>query len=73
MDKYEKVIRPIKQIMLNNFIGGIAWAIGATIGFSIIIALLTIVLKQINFIPYIGNLTAEITKYVLQNNPQLVK
>lgn len=73
MDKYEKVTRSIKQIMFNNFIGGIAWAVGATIGFSFIIALLTILSKQINFVPFIGNFAAQVTNYVLQNNPQLIK
>ncbi|MBI2031023.1 MAG: hypothetical protein HYT08_00170 [Candidatus Levybacteria bacterium] len=73
MDKYEKVLKPWKQIVINNFIGGVAWAIGATIGFSLIVAIITIILKQINLIPFIGSFTAEITKYVLQSNPQLIK
>ena len=73
MERYEKVTRSIKQIMFNNFLGGIAWAVGATIGLSFIIALLTILSKHINLIPYIGNFAAQVTNYVLQNTPQLIK
>lgn len=73
MDKYKKVLKSWRQILINNFIGGLAWAIGATIGFSLFITLITLILKRINLIPYIGNFTAEIAKYVLQTNPQLIK
>jgi len=59
--------------MINNFIGGISWAIGATVGISIIIALLSILARNINLIPFIGNFASQITNYVLQNNPQLIK
>ncbi len=73
MEKYERVKSTLKQIMINNFIGGISWAIGATVGISIIIALLSILARNINLIPFIGNFASQITNYVLQNNPQLIK
>jgi len=73
MNKYEKVTSSWKKIAVNNFIGGISWAIGATVGFSLFVAIIGLILKQINLIPIIGNFTAEITKYVLQTNPQFVK
>ena len=73
MEKYEGVRRHLKDIVFNNFIGGIAWGLGATVGVSIVIAILSLILKNINLVPFIGNFVSQITNYVLQNNPQLIK
>lgn len=73
MEKYEGVERHLKDTILNNFLGGIAWGLGATVGVSIVIAILGLILKNINLVPFIGNFVSQITNYVLQNNPQLVK
>ena len=73
MEKYEGVKRHLKGIIFNNFLGGIAWGLGATVGVSIVIAILGLILKNINLVPFIGNFVSQITNYVLQNNPQLIK
>lgn len=73
MEKYEKVKRNLKQIAINNFVGGIMWGLGATIGLSIILALLSIILAKLNFVPIIGDFVANINEYVLQNYPQLIR
>ena len=73
MEKYEGVKKPFKDIIFNNFVGGIAWGLGATVGVSIVIAILGLKLKNINLVPFIGNFVSQITNYVLQTNPQLVK
>ncbi|MCL5114090.1 MAG: DUF5665 domain-containing protein [Patescibacteria group bacterium] len=73
MENYERTKSTLKQIVINNFVGGISWAFGATVGISIIIALLSILAKNINLIPFIGNFASQVTHYVLQTNPQLVK
>lgn len=73
MEKYEGVKRSFKDIIFNNFVGGIAWGLGATVGVSIIIAILSLILRNINLVPFVGNFVSQITNYVLQNNPQLVK
>jgi len=73
VEKYEGVKRHFKDIILNNFVGGIAWGLGATVGVSIVIAILSLILKNINLVPFIGNFVSQITNYVLQNNPQLIK
>lgn len=73
MERYDKVKRNLKEIFINNVIGGVAWALGATIGFSLIIAFLTLISKQIDLIPVIGNFASQVTHYVLQSNPQWVK
>ena len=73
MEKYEGVKRHLKNIIFNNFVGGIAWGLGATVGVSIVIAILSLILRKINLIPFIGDFVSQITNYVLQNNPQLIK
>lgn len=73
MEKYESVKRSFKDIIFNNFVGGIAWGLGATVGVSIIIAVLSLILRNINLVPFIGNFVSQITNYVLQNNPQFIK
>ncbi len=73
MEKYEEIKKPIKQIFFDNFLGGIAWALGATFGLSLIVTFLTVILKNIDFIPIFGGFVSKITSYVLQNNPHLVK
>ena len=73
MEKYERVRRSFKDIIFNNFVGGIAWGLGATVGVSIVIAILSLILKNINLVPFVGNFVSQITNYVLQNNPQLIK
>lgn len=70
---YEHASRPlpVKKILLYNLIGGIAWAFGATIGLTIIVTILTIITKQINFIPAIGSFTSQIVEFVIETNPHL--
>lgn len=72
MEKYESNSLPRKKIFVNNFIGGIAWALGATVGLSLIIALLTLLLKNINLIPFIGNFVAGVIEFVVSKNPNLL-
>ena len=71
MQKYEEIKRDKKDIIINNFIGGIAWALGATIGLSIIIAILGIILKQIDIVPFIGTFIIQVSDFVSKNSHTL--
>lgn len=71
MEPHELVKRPLKQLLINNFLGGIAWGLGATIGLSIVIALLTLLLKQINLVPIVGGFTSQVVNFVIATNPNL--
>ncbi|MEK7186048.1 MAG: DUF5665 domain-containing protein [Patescibacteria group bacterium] len=76
MTRFQQATKAVRDILINNFLGGLAWAVGVTIGFSLIIFLLTTVLKNVNWIPFIGDFLSNLTSYVLSNlqtNPQLVK
>lgn len=72
MQRSEEVKRPFKQMAMNNFVGGVMWAIGVLVGGTIVVALLGFVLGKVNLIPVIGDFLSQITDYV-QNNSRLVK
>jgi hypothetical protein len=72
MERYEQIDKKRKIIFIDNFIGGIAWALGATVGLSIIIALLSIILKNTNVIPFVGNFVAGVIQFVITKNPNLL-
>jgi hypothetical protein len=69
MGPQERVNRSKKEIFLNNFIGGIAWALGATVGIAIIGFLIT----KIDLVPIVGDFITEVNQYILQQNPQFLR
>jgi hypothetical protein len=71
MERYEQIKISRKQIFINNFIGGIAWALGATIGLALIVAVLTLILKNVNLIPVVGDFVAKIIQFIISKNPNL--
>ena len=72
MERYEQPNGSRKRIFVNNFIGGLAWAFGVTIGLSLIVAILTPILKHINLIPSVGNFVANVLQFVVDKNPNLL-
>ncbi|MEK7605934.1 MAG: DUF5665 domain-containing protein [Patescibacteria group bacterium] len=62
-----------RQIITNNFLGGIFWAVGVTIGFSLLVALLTLFSKYINLVPIIGVFVSDILDFVLSYNQHFPK
>lgn len=72
MEKHEHIHKTRGQIFFNNFLGGVAWGLGATVGVSIFFAILAFLLSKINLIPFVGNFVSGVTTYVLQNNPNLL-
>lgn len=51
---------PLKKHLMFSFLGGVATALGATVGFAIIIWLVTFVLNQLGGLPLIGEFFATI-------------
>ena len=72
MERYEEVKTSKRHIFLNNFLGGFAWALGATIGLAIIFVVLGIITKNINLVPYVGNFVADVINFVISKNPHLM-
>lgn len=64
---------PKKQILWNNFLGGITWGIGATVGVAVLLTILGFIASKANLIPFIGNFVSDLLNYVLQHNPHFAK
>lgn len=60
----DRIYRSKKEMMFNNFLGGISWGLGVTVGLSIIIAFLSFIGSKVNLIPVIGEFVASIVNYV---------
>lgn len=70
-NKFEDIHKNRKEIFINNFIGGIAWGLGATFGVSILIAILGFIASQANLVPIVGSFVSDVINFVLQNNTNL--
>lgn len=73
MEPVDKVHRNRKKMIVDNFIGGIAWSLGVFIGSTIVVAILVFALSKVNLVPVFGGFITDITENVLQSNPELVK
>lgn len=52
------------EIMLANFLGGLAWGFGTVIGATVVVALLLWILQVVNIVPFIGNFVSGIVDVV---------
>lgn len=50
----------LRKIFVKNFIAGIAWGIGATLGLSLIFTLLTTILRRLGGLPIVGSFFADL-------------
>ena len=66
--KYDHVHHSKTRIITDNFLGGIAWGVGATIGLSIVLALLGLLGNAIGFVPIVGDFVSQVIDYINQNN-----
>ncbi len=71
--RFEQTSRRItfKEIVVNNFIGGISWALGATVGLSLIVTLLTLIAKNVNLVPVVGSFVSSVIDFIFANNPHM--
>jgi hypothetical protein len=72
MERYEQTKGTRIQIFFNNFIGGIAWALGVTIGLALIVTILAFILKNVNLIPIVGDFVAKVIQFVIEKSPNLL-
>lgn len=72
---FERFRLKLHEIIINNFIGGAFWALGATLGLAVIIAVLTLIAQNVNFdlIPVVGEFVANIVDFVISKNANLQK
>ena len=56
-----------KQIIFNNFLGGLFWSFGAFIGIILVVTLIGIIASKIHFVPIIGNWLGDVLKIATKN------
>lgn len=72
MERHEQIHKTKLEIFFNNFLGGIAWALGVTVGLAVIVTILGLILKHINLIPFFGNFIGGIIEFIITKNPNLL-
>jgi len=70
-EKHLNIHKSRKQIFTNNFIGGLAWGIGVTLGLSIFVAALAFIGSKINLVPVVGDFVSNVINYILLNSASL--
>lgn len=57
---------PLSKVILHSFLGGIAWAAGATIGLTILVGIVSYILNLLGGLPFIGEIVGQIVQYTQQ-------
>ena len=52
---YTKIHLSTGKMIVNNFLGGLAWGFGTVLGATIVAALVLFILSQLNTVPIIGD------------------
>jgi hypothetical protein len=69
MEPIQKVYRPTRRMLWDNFLGGISWALGVTVGLSIIFGALGYIGGKVNWIPVVGKVFSDLTQSIENNRP----
>ncbi|MBI5044455.1 MAG: hypothetical protein HZC02_00875 [Candidatus Levybacteria bacterium] len=69
----EMVVKHAKKksfhgLAASSFVAGIFWALGVTIGFSIFIAILSLLSQYLTYIPFIGPFISGFLNFLLSFN-----
>lgn len=51
-----------KDIMLGNFLGGLAWGVGSVIGASVVVGILGYILKAMGIFTVMGDFLGQFTR-----------
>jgi len=68
-EKYNKIYRSLPRMLLNNFLGGIAWSLGTFFGAAVVVGIIVFLLSKINVIPIIGSWVAQIAQDATSRMP----
>jgi len=59
-----------KNIMISNFLGGLAWGVGSVLGATIVVAIVLKILAGASFVPIIGSTLGEFINTTNQKQEQ---
>ena len=62
-EQHLKIYKKKRHIMLDNFLGGVAWGLGTVVGISIIAVFVGFLISKIDVIPIIGDWLANVLRY----------
>ena len=66
---YTRVHLSPMRLMLNNFLGGIAWGFGVVLGGTIVVAIVLFLFSKLDTVPLIGDFIGRIMDQInLQQN-----
>lgn len=72
MEKSEKIYeKRLHTILWHNFLAGITWGLGVTVGATIFLAIGGFILSQINLIPIVGTFVVQIVEFVQHSSRNL--
>ena len=54
------------KVVLNNFLGGLAWGFGTVLGATLVVGLVIFILSKLNSIPVIGDFISDILQGIQQ-------
>lgn len=69
--KYDDVRLSRKDIMINNFIGGVFWAIGTIVGAGLVVGLLGLGISRLENVDLIGPLVIEIMEKIEEGKEKI--
>ena len=64
----EKIYKSRKNIFIDNFVGGIAWGLGASVGLAILLAVVGYIISRIDWVPFFGKVMSEASRQVVEKN-----
>jgi hypothetical protein len=71
VENHENIYKSRKRILADNFLGGIAWGLGVTIGLTVFFAVLAFIGRNIDLVPVVGEFVANVINYIVTNSGQL--
>lgn len=72
LQPYEKSSKLSRsEIIYNNFLGGVSWGLGATVGLALFFIILGYIAKEIHLVPVVGSFVSQIINYLLATNQYL--
>lgn len=63
---YMRVYISTAKVLLNNFLGGLAWGFGTVLGATVVVALVLFMLSKLDTVPIIGDFINNILEEIQQ-------